>query len=138
MSAPGVSAVARERSVWVTAQGGRVDHAVLQLDLARWAQEPGPGLPSICGESFCPAPMIAEPGPRCFRCRRYLQARATLRSAEERLSALPRDRRNTVVRRFLAAVMLPQTPVASSHLPPGAPGRGNRPALAAGLRCRLR
>lgn len=106
--------------MWVTAQGGAVDHAVTQLDLGRWATELGPGLPSICGERFWPAPMIAEPGLRCFRCVRYLRARATLRDAEERLAGLPRDRRESIIRRFLAAVVPAKAPVASPHPPRGA------------------
>lgn len=118
MSFSANSVAARARTVWVTAQGGVTDHAVLQLDLARWTREPARGVRSICGDAFWPAPMIANPGPHCFRCVRYMRARATLRSADERLAGLPRHRRETTVRRFLTALVPPKTLVASPHLPP--------------------
>lgn len=116
MSTPHISAAARERTVWVTAPGGVVDHAVLQLDLARWTCEPGRDLPSICGETFWPAPMIADPGPCCFRCARFLRARAPLRSFDERLGATSRHRRPSLVRKFWSSV-LPQVPADSLRSP---------------------
>lgn len=109
----------REHSVWVTVLGGGVDHAVLQVDLAAGAGGDVPGCAALCGEPFLPAPMITEPGSPCLRCIRYLRARATLRSAEERLNALPKQRRERIAHRFLAMVMA-KVPVVSSRPPRGA------------------
>lgn len=69
---------AREHCVWVTAFGGAVDHAVRQIDLAAGAHDTTRGIRALCGERFMSAPMIAEPGMPCFRCRRHLQVRATM------------------------------------------------------------
>lgn len=115
------SAVAlRERSFWVTAMGGRVDHAVSQADVAAGVRGDGWSFAALCGDRFLPAPMIAEPAPACLRCVRFLRARATLRSAEERLNALPKQRRDRIARRFLA-MALAKAPVVSPHSPQSAP-----------------
>jgi hypothetical protein len=82
--------VTAEHVVWVTAFRGVVDHAVIQSDLAAGSRQPGRGFRSVCGERFWSAPMICEPGPRCDSCTRHVRARATMRSANERLS-LRRD-----------------------------------------------
>lgn len=108
-----------ERPVWVTAVGG-VDHAVTQRALAtalRAGQVEG-----LCGARFVAAPMIADPGPRCSRCARYARARATLRSAEERLGTAPRHRRESVMRRTPSGVSPSSISRVSSPAVRGGPG----------------
>lgn len=95
---------ARERVVWVTATGGTVDHAVTPEDLSAGIGQAGNGFMAVCGRRFWAAPLVAEPGPTCFRCVRFLRARASMRSAEERLR-VPRYRRDSPVGRWLSALL---------------------------------
>lgn len=75
---------ARERLVWVTAAGQRVDHAVTADDLAAGIGAAGKDVVALCRRRFVAAPLIAEPGDRCTPCVRDARGRATLHTVEQR------------------------------------------------------
>lgn len=105
---------ARERLVWVTAAGQRVDHAVTADDLAAGIGAAGKEIVALCGRRFVAAPLIVEPGGRCPSCDRYARAGATLRTAEQRLQGLG-------TRGGWLAALVSRSPVTSSRFAPSAP-----------------
>lgn len=109
------AALELDRTIWVTALSGGIEHAVAQVDLAAGTRDPD-GFAAVCGVRFWAAPMITEPGSQCYRCAHYLRTRATLRSAEERMAGLPKHRREWIIRRFLAVAMA-KVPITSQRCP---------------------
>lgn len=106
--------LARERLVWVTAAGQRVDHAVTADDLAAGIGAAGKEIVAVCGRGLVAATLIAEPGGRCAPCDRYAWAWATLPTVEQRLLGLG-------MRGGWLAALVSRSPVTSSRFAPSAP-----------------
>lgn len=90
------TADARAHLTWVTSAGSATDHAVTDAAMAAGMASQGVYL-GLCGAQFFSAPMTANPGPVCASCRRFVVARASLRSAEQRMRG-PRHRRRGLSR----------------------------------------
>lgn len=105
---------ARERLVWVTVAGQRVDHALTADDRAAGIGAAGKEIVALCGRRFVAAPLIAEPGGRCAPCDRYARARTTLPTVERRLLGLG-------TRGGWLAAYVSRSPVASLRFAPSAP-----------------
>jgi len=63
----------REHLVWVTSAGRARDHAVIAETLAERSRAQAEVV-ARCGETFWPAPLVAEPGPLCPHCVRYVRS----------------------------------------------------------------
>lgn len=134
----------RTHLTWVRSAEMPVDHAVTDDAMAAGMVSQGVYL-GLCGARFFSAPMVAESGSVCAGCRRFLVARASLRSAEQRMCG-PRHRRrglSRVLACLLAggrasdspAVPGPRSAVASADATPspaGAAGPGSRRGRADG------
>ena len=124
MTAAPTRARDRVRVVWVTAVGGRVDHAVTADDLATGlGSRACAGVVGVCGLRFLPAPLVANPGATCMSCARRLRAEGLIRRRDKWV-ALP----SSASGRWLAT-LLSQSPVA---LPRRSSPTGGRPVPAFG------
>lgn len=121
---------------WVTSAGSPVDHAVTDDAMVAGMVSQGVYL-GLCGAWFFSAPMTTSPGSVCAGCRRFLVARSSLRSAEQRMCG-PRHRRrglSRVLARLLAGTRVSESPVVpgprrasasvDATLPAGAAGPGS-------------
>jgi len=97
----------RVRVVWVTAVGGRVDHAVTAVDLAAgFGSRAFEGVLGVCGRRFLPAPLVANPGAVCMSCAWQLRAEGLIRHRDEWVAVPP----SASSRRL--ATLLSQSPIA--------------------------
>jgi len=104
---------ARMHTTWVTSAVAPVDHAVTDDAMATGMAARGEFV-AVCGAQFFSAPMAADPGPVCANCRRFVVARASLRSVEQRM-ARRRVRRHGLpdaLARLVAAVCGSESPAA--------------------------
>lgn len=72
--------------IWVTALHPRVDHAVSDAEMAARDTEGRGEYRALCGAVFLPAPDTQPPAQPCPACGRYLRAKATLPTPEQRLA----------------------------------------------------
>jgi hypothetical protein len=71
--------------IWVTAHYPHVDHAVSDEEMGARDRESRGEFRALCGAGFLPAPGNRPPGRQCPGCVRFLCARASLVTAEQRL-----------------------------------------------------
>lgn len=107
----------RHHLTWITADSDAViDHAVTDDALAAGMASQGV-YQGLCGVLFVSAPMTAAPGNVCVGCRLFIEARASLKSMEQRMSVRRCHRRHArpgVLARMAAALKSPAVP---SHIP---------------------
>lgn len=89
---------ARDRLVWVTSAGYARDHTVPVATLVATSRA-NAEIVAECGENFWPAPLTADPGPRCPRCVKQLRDRR-----DARRTVHPSHQREGVIGRWLTAV----------------------------------
>jgi hypothetical protein len=71
--------------IWVTSHYPHVDHAVSDEEMGARDQESRGEFWALCGAEFLAAPDTRPPGRQCAECVRFLCARATLATTEQRL-----------------------------------------------------
>jgi hypothetical protein len=109
------------------------DHAVTDEEFARGRKEHTQGrYESVCGHVVLIGSMLLPPGPVCARCHAYLVARATLRSAEQRLGPT-RHRKPSRWGRLFGRTQIPVVPLprTSPDVAPS-PERDGRTPIPAG------
>lgn len=126
-----MNAESRLHVVWHRCVVDDRDHAVTDEEFTAGRFQGQGRFVAVCGHVTYPGSMLDSPGPPCRRCNAYLEALASLRSAEQRFGVEPR--KPGFWRRLLRHIKSPAVPRSCPPHGTDSPARDGRTQAPAGV-----